>query len=275
VWEEGGRYPDVIVELLSNSTEKVDRTTKKQLYQDSFRTPEYFWFHPETLELAGFRLSGASYRPILGDERDWRYSEQLGLYLGVHEGQDSYGTSAPRASLSRLWRRAYSRGSGWSRMRRHGSKIPGHCSKMPRLGSPGNGLGLPRSKQGPTTSGCVPTGWPRDCGPWESTRKPLLKGAERLLSTDIEWLVSRRRTGGAPGNARVYRRGSFQRRFRMAKRFALGGELSPWIPARRSRLTAPLNESPSSAAQLLNQRRQVIVYGQCSAHGLQRTHQAR
>jgi Uma2 family endonuclease len=90
VWEEGGHYPDVIVELLSNSTEKVDRTTKKQLYQDNFRTPEYFWFHPETLELAGFRLADSAYRSILGDARDWRYSEQLGLYLGVHEGQLRY-----------------------------------------------------------------------------------------------------------------------------------------------------------------------------------------
>ena len=90
VWEEYGRYPDLIIELLSNSTEEVDRTTKKRLYQDSFRTPEYFWFHPETLELAGFRLEDGAYRPILGDDRDWRYSEQLGLYLGVHDGQLRY-----------------------------------------------------------------------------------------------------------------------------------------------------------------------------------------
>lgn len=90
VWEEGGRYPDVIIELLSTSTEQIDRTTKKQLYQDNFRTPEYFWFHPETLELAGFRLVDGVYRPILGDDRDWRYSEQLGLFLGVHQGQLRY-----------------------------------------------------------------------------------------------------------------------------------------------------------------------------------------
>jgi Uma2 family endonuclease len=90
VWEEGGRYPDVIIELLSTSTEQVERTAKKQLYQDHFSTAEYFWFHPETLELAGFRLVGGIYRPILGDDRDWRYSEQLGLFLGVHEGQLRY-----------------------------------------------------------------------------------------------------------------------------------------------------------------------------------------
>jgi Uma2 family endonuclease len=102
VWEEGGHYPDVIIELLSTSTERIDRTTKKQLYQNSFRTPEYFWFHPETLELAGFRLADGVYRPILGDDRDWRYSEQLGLFLGVHDGQlryfDKQGKLIPTAA---------------------------------------------------------------------------------------------------------------------------------------------------------------------------------
>ena len=44
VWEEGGRYPDLIIELLSDSTALVDRTDKKSLYQNIFRTPEYFWF---------------------------------------------------------------------------------------------------------------------------------------------------------------------------------------------------------------------------------------
>lgn len=33
VWEEDGRYPDVIVELLSPSTEAVDRDAKKRLYE--------------------------------------------------------------------------------------------------------------------------------------------------------------------------------------------------------------------------------------------------
>ncbi len=46
VWEEGGRYPDLIIELLSDSTAKVDRTDKKSLYQNIFHTPEYFWFSP-------------------------------------------------------------------------------------------------------------------------------------------------------------------------------------------------------------------------------------
>jgi Uma2 family endonuclease len=49
VWEENGKYPDLIIELLSDSTANVDRGLKKALYQDHFRTPEYFLFAPDSL----------------------------------------------------------------------------------------------------------------------------------------------------------------------------------------------------------------------------------
>lgn len=42
VWEEGGNYPNVIIELLSDSTASVDKGLKKEIYQNTFRTPEYF-----------------------------------------------------------------------------------------------------------------------------------------------------------------------------------------------------------------------------------------
>lgn len=45
VWEEDGKYPDLIIELLSDSTADVDRNLKKNLYQDKFRTHEYSGFH--------------------------------------------------------------------------------------------------------------------------------------------------------------------------------------------------------------------------------------
>ncbi len=35
VWEEGGKYPDLIIELLSGSTAKVDRSEKRELYCSS------------------------------------------------------------------------------------------------------------------------------------------------------------------------------------------------------------------------------------------------
>jgi Uma2 family endonuclease len=90
VWEEGGRYPDLIIELLSNSTAEVDRGEKKSLYQNVFRTPEYFWFSPITGEFAGFRLVNRWYEAIPTDPRGWRWSETLGLYLGVVDSQLRY-----------------------------------------------------------------------------------------------------------------------------------------------------------------------------------------
>jgi len=86
VWEEEGRYPDLIIELLSDSTASVDRTDKKSLYQNIFRTPEYFWFSPITGEFAGFRLVDRQYQAIQANERGWRWSAELGLYLGPQGG---------------------------------------------------------------------------------------------------------------------------------------------------------------------------------------------
>lgn len=93
VWEEDGKYPNLIIELLSISTADTDRSLKKNLYQDRFHTSEYFWFSPETLEFAGFRLAGSQYQEILTNEVGWRWSEELGLYLGVDSGRLRYFTA--------------------------------------------------------------------------------------------------------------------------------------------------------------------------------------
>lgn len=92
LWEEGGKYPNLIIELLSESTANVDRTLKKKLYQDRFRTPEYFWFSPDSLEFKGFRLTGNHYQEIETNSQGWRWSEELGLYLGIYETQLRYFT---------------------------------------------------------------------------------------------------------------------------------------------------------------------------------------
>ncbi len=87
VWAEQGKYPNLIIELLSDSTAKVDKGFKKKLYQDTFRTPEYFWFHPETLEFKGFRLIEGQYQPLEPNDQGWLWSQQLELFLGVHESK--------------------------------------------------------------------------------------------------------------------------------------------------------------------------------------------
>ncbi|NJL88198.1 MAG: Uma2 family endonuclease [Leptolyngbyaceae cyanobacterium SM1_1_3] len=83
VWEEQGRYPNLIVELLSPSTAEIDRGLKKQIYQDIFRTPDYFWFDPHTLEFQGFHLVDGSYQALPSTDQGWLWSQQLGLYLGI------------------------------------------------------------------------------------------------------------------------------------------------------------------------------------------------
>ena len=92
VWQEEGRFPNLIIELLSQRTAKTDKTTKKQLYQDTFKTPEYFWFHPNKLDFAGFRLIEGIYQPIRANEHGWLWSEELGLYLGIHQRKLRYFT---------------------------------------------------------------------------------------------------------------------------------------------------------------------------------------
>lgn len=94
VWEEGGKYPNVVIELLSASTARVDKGAKKKLYQEVWRLPEYYWFHPETLEFAGFRLKSGEYETIPTVEGERLPSEELGLQLGIHERQLRWFTAA-------------------------------------------------------------------------------------------------------------------------------------------------------------------------------------
>jgi hypothetical protein len=42
-----------------------------------------FWFDPDSLEFEGFHLLDGTYQPIPPTEQGWRWSAQLGLYLGV------------------------------------------------------------------------------------------------------------------------------------------------------------------------------------------------
>ncbi len=87
IWEEGGKYPNVVIELLSPSTAEVDRTTKKALYQNVWRLPEYFWFDPYGSEFKGFRLNEGHYQEIVPNEQGRLRSNELELELGIHENK--------------------------------------------------------------------------------------------------------------------------------------------------------------------------------------------
>ena len=88
VWEEEGRYPDVIVELMSPSTAKVDLGVKKDLYERTFRTADYFVYDPfDSASLQGWHLDAAQrYQPLELSDRGWLWCETLQLWLGTWEG---------------------------------------------------------------------------------------------------------------------------------------------------------------------------------------------
>jgi Uma2 family endonuclease len=85
VWREGGRYPDVIIEITSPSTKSKDTKDNLLLYSKVFRTREYYWYDEASGELAGYRLQGDEYVPIVPSGRGWLWSEVLGVWLGVSD----------------------------------------------------------------------------------------------------------------------------------------------------------------------------------------------
>lgn len=86
VWEEEGRYPDIIIELLSPRTANADKKTQKPLYAETFGTPNYFYYDPDSEELKGFRLAGREYEEIQPDRHGWLWSDVLQLWLGLWSG---------------------------------------------------------------------------------------------------------------------------------------------------------------------------------------------
>lgn len=87
VWEEKGRFPNVIVELLSPSTAAEDLGNKKDLYEHTFHTTDYFCYDPETEQLLGWRLVGDEYVSLDGDDQERLWSSILDAWLGTWEGE--------------------------------------------------------------------------------------------------------------------------------------------------------------------------------------------
>jgi len=88
VWEEEGRYPDVIIELLSQSTAAVDRGPKKELYAQVFKTRDYFIYDPFAPDaFQGWTLDlSQGYRELVPNEQGYLRSDALGLWLGHWHG---------------------------------------------------------------------------------------------------------------------------------------------------------------------------------------------
>ncbi len=97
VWREGMRFPDVIIELLSDSTRAEDEGPKKRLYAELFRTSEYYLYDPYSQAFTGYQLRGG--HSVAGtDAQGHIYSEMTGLYLGVKD--DCYAGSHRMEVLS-------------------------------------------------------------------------------------------------------------------------------------------------------------------------------
>ena len=85
-WEEDGRYPDVIIELMSASTAHIDVGVKKELYDRVFKTQDYFVYNPfKPQSLRGWHRT-ETYQDIQPDSRNWLWCKALGLWVGTWEG---------------------------------------------------------------------------------------------------------------------------------------------------------------------------------------------
>jgi Uma2 family endonuclease len=87
VWLEDGRYPNVIVELLSPSTAEGDRTVKKALYEQTFCTSDYFIYDPDSRGFQGWHLVDGRYVELQFNEENRLWCEQLGLWVGPWDGK--------------------------------------------------------------------------------------------------------------------------------------------------------------------------------------------
>jgi Uma2 family endonuclease len=90
VWDEC-KGPDIVIELLSESTADIDKGDKKTIYQDKLKVPEYYWFDPlNSKDWAGFILKHGVYEEIPVDDKNRLISKELGLALtrwhGVYQG---------------------------------------------------------------------------------------------------------------------------------------------------------------------------------------------
>ena len=85
VWREGMRFPDVIIELLSDSTRVEDEGPKKALYAELFRTSEYYLYDPYSQSFTGYQLKGNQYTEREADAEGRIYSQVTELYLAVRD----------------------------------------------------------------------------------------------------------------------------------------------------------------------------------------------
>ena len=86
VWEEGGKLPDVVIEITSPSTAATDRGAKKRIYGDVLHLPFYAIFDPFEGKLEAFELAEGHLRPIAPDAEGRVWCAPAQKFLGVRPG---------------------------------------------------------------------------------------------------------------------------------------------------------------------------------------------
>ncbi len=85
-WAEDGKLPDVVIELLSDSTRDKDRGEKKLVYERRWKVGAYVMYDPFSHELEGHRRVDGRFVPIEPDARGDLAIPELGLSLGTRDG---------------------------------------------------------------------------------------------------------------------------------------------------------------------------------------------
>lgn len=94
IWKEAGIVPQFVLEITSETTQKVDQETKPEIYK-KLGVREYFQYDPSgdylNPILQGVRLVNNRYEPIpahnIAFDTLWLYSEVLGLELHLVSGE--------------------------------------------------------------------------------------------------------------------------------------------------------------------------------------------
>jgi Uma2 family endonuclease len=97
VWEEDGRTPNLIIELVSETTEHVDRGIKKEVYAKLVRVPTYVIYDPFSAQLDVYALDARTraYRDVTERDPHGNYEcAGLGVSVGVVETEHC-GVHAP------------------------------------------------------------------------------------------------------------------------------------------------------------------------------------
>ncbi len=86
-WEEGGKLPDVVIELLSPTTRAIDRGEKKRIYERVWKLATYVMYDPFGHELEVLApAEDGTFVPVPKDARGDFAVAPTGLSLGLRPG---------------------------------------------------------------------------------------------------------------------------------------------------------------------------------------------